>query len=470
MKKIKYLIIAIVIGILLIPITTNAAGSISVSTSSLSITKGSSKNFTITANNAAGKVNITSSNPSVAAVSTSTEFLDNSSITVRVTGANVGKATITIYSEDVTTYDDENISGRSHVISVSVNEPYVPPVDNRSKNNNLKEISVDGYKLEKVDNNNYVLSVKYDVTKINLFASAEDSKASVSGIGEKDLIVGENTFEVIITAENGSQNKIIVKVTRKDGYYLDDLSTVLNNSNIDNADIIIVGDDKITASQLEEIKKSKKKVNLTYLDGNKAIVYSIMIDGTKIKDIKEFSPSINFTTENINEIAEKSNYADGMYLNFKENGQLPKGTIIKLFVGDRFDNKNIVNVYNYNKETKELTSLKHGLEVKDGYIEFDIEECSEYFVTRATVSSAKETNSNKVNVFLIVSVIELIILIVIIVLDYLKINPIAKLKKEKQIVNKVPVVQTQTNTMPTTIPTPEPLANNNNNNPNNGAI
>ena len=469
MKNLKYLIVTLFIGIIFIPITVSAAGSISVSKNTLNITKGGAMSFTITANNAAGKVNITSSNPGIASVSTSSEFLDNSSVTVTVRGNTAGLATITIYSEDVTTYDDENISGRTQSVNVVVREPVAAPVDNRSKNNKLKELIIDQYEVNKIDDNNYSLEVKHNITKVNIVAVADDAKATVNGSGEKNLSTGANVFEIIVTAENGSQNKITVTITRKDGYYLDDLSTALNDSTVDNPDIIITNEDKITASQLEEIKKSKKKVNLTFVDANKTIVYSIIIDGAKIKGTKEFSPSINFVTDNIDDIAEKSNFADGMYLSFKESGQLPQGTLISLFVGDRFKNDHKVNVYHYNKDTKELTSLKKELVVKDGYIEFDIENCSEYFVTRSLINSAHETKSNQINIFIIISIIELIILIVIIILDYLKINPISKLRKEKQIVNEVQMVQPQMNTLQTTT-TPTPEIPVNNNYPNNGAI
>ena len=158
-----------------------------------------------------------------------------------------------------------------------------------------------------------------------------------------------------------------------------------------------------------------------------------------------------------------------MYLDFKDKGKLPKGTLIRLFVGDRYSNDDLVNIYNYKESTKELSSIKKDIIVKDGYIEFEIEECSEYFVTQSNITAVKETKSNQINIFIIISIIELIILIVIIILDYLKINPISKLRKEKQIVNEVQMVQPQTNTLQTTT-TPTPEIPVNNNYPNNGAI
>ena len=89
------------------------------------------------------------------------------------------------------------------------------PEEKKSNNNKVKAIAVDGYELVKVDDNNYTLSVDNKVEKINIQLAAEDAKATVIGTGEKELKVGENTIEIIVQAEDGTQNKITVKVTRE---------------------------------------------------------------------------------------------------------------------------------------------------------------------------------------------------------------------------------------------------------------
>ena len=61
-------------------------------------------------------------------------------------------------------------------------------------------------------------------------------------MGTHDINVGENNIEVIVTAENGSQNKINIKVTRKDGYYLEDLDSALKNNKTDDINVIIKSD------------------------------------------------------------------------------------------------------------------------------------------------------------------------------------------------------------------------------------
>lgn len=126
MKKIKILICALVLGVMF-PYRVFAAGSMAVSTGSISLTTGGSTTFTVSANNAAGRVDILSSNGGVASISTTSAFLDNSSVAVTVTARAAGSATITIRAADMTTYDDEDLTGTSRTVSVNVSDPAPAP-------------------------------------------------------------------------------------------------------------------------------------------------------------------------------------------------------------------------------------------------------------------------------------------------------------------------------------------------------
>ena len=437
MKK-KYLII-LLLTMIIIPFKVFAAGGFSVSTTSISMYPGETKTITISTNNAVGKLNISSSNGGVASASPGSIFIQNpgSSGSITITGNSFGTATISVVASDnFATMDEEILAGQAKTITVNVIEKTEPQPsnpqpsnpqsqNNLSKNNNIKSLSVEGYELVKVDNNNYTLTVSNDVTSINVNATAEDSKAKVSGTGVKELTVGENNIEVIITSESGSQNKITIKVTRKDGYYLEDLDSVLKNEKLQDADIIIKTDSKITQEQLNQIKDSKKTLRFNYYDDNKKLIYSWTINGKEIKDNQEFTTSITFATENVKEIYKLSNYADGLYVNFKHTGDLPKGTKIKLYVGDKFENESIVNVYHYNNTEKTLDFIKDNLKVSDGYIEFDVEHCSEYFVTMSTIDNVvkKDTSSN---IFMIFTIIELIVIIGLVAFIFIKLKPLKK--------------------------------------------
>jgi len=433
MNKIKYLITLILIILCIFPKSVLAVGNISVSTSNVNLIKGSTGSFTITADNAAGRVDISSANSSVASVSASSVFLDMQSETITVTGNSVGTTTIKVLVSDGTTYDDEDITGKLYTINITVVEPSsnnkpnvnnnlnVNNNNNKSKNNKIKELTVEGYELTKVDENNYSLSLSNDVTSININAVAEDSKATINGNGVKELQVGENIIEIIIRAENGSQNKITIKVTRKDGYYLEDLDKLLFDNNVNDINININQDTKISKEDIIKIKNSKKIIKLNYYDENNKLLYSWIVDGKKIDKEYEFLTSITNISEHIKEISLLSNYADGLYLNFKHNGDLPKGTKIKAYVGDKFTAQSMINIYHYNKENNSLELVKNNLIVNSEYIEFDIEHCSEYFLTMSNINII-QNNANSINIYMILSLIEIGIILLLILIIFAKKN------------------------------------------------
>ena len=440
MKKIIRNLIFVAIFVLF-PSRVLASGNITASPSSLTIEVGSSKTFTITATNTIGDVSISSSNSGVARVNTGewgtgmVEEGQTKSGTITVTGVSVGSATITL-TLDAATFDGDDLAGQTRTVTVNVVAKPTPTptptpnppsnnnsnnnnnnsnndnTNNKSKNNNIKELSIEGYELVKTDNNNYTLVVPNNVTSVNVKATAEDSKAKVDGAGSKELKIGENVIEVIITSESGAQNKISIKVTRKDAYYLDDLESLLSDSKLKDVDVVISKNSELTEEKINKIKDSKKTLRLTYYDDNKKMIYSWTLNGSEIKNIKGFTTEIDFTTENQDEISELSNYADGVPVNFKHSGDLPSGTKIKLYVGNKFNDGSIVNVYHYNE--KKLDEIVSNLKVVDGYIEFEINHCSEYFVTQSNLSllSSKPSEKSTFNIFIIISLIELIIIII----------------------------------------------------------
>ena len=457
MKKILFNILLALF--VLFPVSVLAEGYVSVSPSSLTIEQGSSKTFTITAYNAIGDVSIQSNNSGIASVSTGewgtgmVEEKVTKTGSITVTGKSIGTTTITL-TIDAATFAGDDLAGQTKTVTVNVvakpapqpdpkpnnPQPNNPKPNNpqpqqpqKSTNNNLKSLIVEGYELVKVDNNNYTLTVTNDVTSISVNATAEDSKAKVTGIGAKELVVGENNIEVIITSESGTQNKINIKVTRKEGYYLEDLDFILKNNKIQDADIIVNNDSKISKEDITKIKESKKTLRLNYYDENKKLLYSWSINGKEIKESKEFSTLINFTADNTEEIYKISNYADGIYINFEHDGALPTGTKVKLYVGEKFANESIVNLYHYNKTEKLLESIKEGLIVKGGYIEFDLEHCSDYFVTMSTIGSVNDNTSSSSNMLLIVIIVAILIIIGLVTFIVIKFKP----NNKNNLVNEV---------------------------------
>jgi len=190
--------IVLLIALLMIPFgVVKAAGSVKTSTASLTIEPGKSKTFKVTASSSAGRIDISSSNTAVATVSPSNHFLDNSSVTVKVTAKKEGSAVINVKLTDVATYDGKVLTGTKTVkITVKKSEPKTPapPVVKEMKINRLEVI---GYDISfNKDTHNYTINLDENVKKLYVAAAGEN--AQIKGAGEVN-IVGTNSLKVVFT-------------------------------------------------------------------------------------------------------------------------------------------------------------------------------------------------------------------------------------------------------------------------------
>lgn len=86
-------------------------------------------------------------------------------------------------------------------------------------NTDLKELNVEGVEIAPSFSSSvtsYEAEVGYDKDKIVINATCVGEGCNVSNTGEKELQVGENRFEIIVTAENGSKKKYNLFVNRKE--------------------------------------------------------------------------------------------------------------------------------------------------------------------------------------------------------------------------------------------------------------
>lgn len=90
-----------------------------------------------------------------------------------------------------------------------------PKEDTRSKDNTLKSLSVsEGTLSPKFSKNttSYKVDLPADVTSITVKATANDSKASVSGTGKIKLSAGNNEVNVVVTSEYGTKKTYTINV------------------------------------------------------------------------------------------------------------------------------------------------------------------------------------------------------------------------------------------------------------------
>lgn len=96
-------------------------------------------------------------------------------------------------------------------------EVMVEVVVNASDNNNLSTLTVAGQLIELVEGQlNYEITVGNDVTVADVEAILENVSANITSIvSPEELVEGENTIIITVTAENGDEKVYTVKVIRE---------------------------------------------------------------------------------------------------------------------------------------------------------------------------------------------------------------------------------------------------------------
>ncbi len=86
----------------------------------------------------------------------------------------------------------------------------------KSNNANLKNLGIkpNDFKGFKAGTTSYDITVPSDVETVNVYAQAQDSKATITGTGNKNLTMGKNTLDVTVTAEDGTEKTYTLNITR----------------------------------------------------------------------------------------------------------------------------------------------------------------------------------------------------------------------------------------------------------------
>jgi len=467
MKKVKY-IIYLLLMFFLFGYSANAQATLNVNTTS--VTPGQSFTASVSMYNAAAwSIHVSASGPvsgcSINVADASSDAM-NVSNTFTTTCTATGTGTITISLSGDTTDQNGNTSYLSGTKTVSVvnqttvtpNNPTTPATpttpskpatpsnpktsDTRSTNNNLKSLKVDGFELVKTGDTTYTLSVKNSVDHITIKAEKSDSKASVTGVGNTALKVGENKFNIVVTAENGAQKTYTITVTRRDSIFpLSDLKQAISDSDSDEVMISLNGGEVLKQSDMEEMRKSNKTFNFIKYDEDKKIKYSWIIDGKSIEKAGELNLDVSFDIKDRDTIRRAMNYAEGIYFN-TESGDYPNDTKIKIYVGDMYENGTNLQKYLI-VGGKRFPSVLSG-KVEDGFISFGISNGGENYITQANYVAEKKS----FNIFIPICIVEgLIILLLLIVLASKK-NKNKKDEDTLEVINTIP----STNDIPSTTP------------------
>lgn len=287
--------IFIFISILFAYGTVNAAY-LNVSANRQTIYVGESVIVTVSASDLMGVYSISSSNNGVlkGGDTQSIDSGDQYSRQFEFTSSAVGTANIVVSPVTLSIYSSEQVYNNSSSVTINVvNRPSqqqttpIPINRTYSANNYLSGIAITGYQLTPAfdkETLEYNLEVDYTVEKINIETAVEDEKATVNGAGEHEVSEGNNSFDVVVTAENGNERtykvNIIVKeidpievIIDKEKYTVVKKDTLLKK--LDNYEKITTKikdkevpalKGKITEYTLVGLKDSKGKINLYIYD------------------------------------------------------------------------------------------------------------------------------------------------------------------------------------------------------------
>ncbi len=210
--KSKCLIVVLMVIALAFGLQNNVYASISMSLSSVNLEAGKSATVNMIANNTTGDVNITSSNPEVA-TATATSKISNNSIPITITGKSAGNATITISGMAQDTDTGANKAKYSRTINVKVTgNAVVDSTGAELSNLGIKPNDFSGFLPNKTT---YDVTVPENVQSIEVYATAKDTSAKVSGIGTQKLAIGENKIDVVVSASDGTTKTYTINIKRE---------------------------------------------------------------------------------------------------------------------------------------------------------------------------------------------------------------------------------------------------------------
>ena len=210
--KSKCLIVILMVITLAFGLQNNVYASISMSSSSVNVEAGKSTTVNMIANNTTGDVNITSSNPEVATATGANNISDNS-IPITITGKSAGTATITISGMAKDTDTGANKAKYSRTINVKVTEDATADTTSADLSNlGIKPNDFSGFSPNKTS---YDVTVPENVQTIEVYATAKNASAKISGTGTQELAIGENKIDVVVSASDGTTKTYTINVKRE---------------------------------------------------------------------------------------------------------------------------------------------------------------------------------------------------------------------------------------------------------------
>ena len=215
-KIIVYMIMCFVIIMAMAPKVQAAGLIIAFSKSTANV--GDTITIKVTGNEVKGNVKLTVSGN--ATLKEDTVSLDNgpASVDLKVNGTGSIKVVATSVedmqdSETGTPYS----TGGTITVEGTSDSSNNTSTEKESSNANLSNLGIrpNDFSGFKPGTTTYNVTVPEDVESVEVYATAQDSAATVSGTGSQTLAYGENTLSVVVTAEDGTTKTYTINITRE---------------------------------------------------------------------------------------------------------------------------------------------------------------------------------------------------------------------------------------------------------------
>lgn len=183
-------------------------------------------------------------------------------------------------------------------------------------------------------------------------------------------------------------------------------------------------EDKVIAMENKQTKMTKLETKEYYYyeieDYERDLKYSWKFKKDENKEISveeslfiedDLRLSLDAQTKDTEKIKEDVSQ-DKLIITFDYHGNLPLETTVRINVQDKFKDNERLYLYYYNPELDQIEYIAHNVLVKDGYVEFELEHCSDYFLTAAVVNDAVN-NPQSVNYIIIGLIVVVFILVAV---------------------------------------------------------
>ncbi len=294
------------------------------------------------------------------------------------------------------TIDGNNLNFTTYSPSINNYNAFAPEVDTGTQTLNLqapsRQLTTTNFTatavsstpvktLENQSNGNTVsgtLDMSNETPGTGLYASIEDSQ-------------GHITYSPVFSWTSDAAIDLASK-TAAIPDYLPDYLAQTNDSNVT---ITLAGSDTVSKDIFKSAKENGKRITFNIVDSEGKTSYQWTYDGkTIIKSDADINLGLNFSSPNQSRIQALTRQSGLFHMSFAYHGTLSGPAQLKVYVGNKYKDGDKIYLYYYNTERNTVELQGNGITVSDGYADFTITHCSDYFFTAKKVSGVSNSNDH----------------------------------------------------------------------------